>query len=131
MFAKNLKKLREEKDLSQADLAKEFNVAQQTIGKWEKGITRPRQQMLEKIADFFHVSTDYLLGRDGNQPYESDIARILLQPESEEGKNKPNRTIEMLRTYAELPPDKKSCAREYIAFLSNTCQNKQPIQQDK
>jgi len=129
MFADNIRKLRKEKELSQANLAKELKVAQQTIGKWEKGITRPRPKMLEKIADYFHVSTDYLLGREDDQIPNDDIAKMLLQPANE--KEKSNRTIEMLKAYAALPPDKKVCAREYIAFLSNTCQNKQPIQQEK
>lgn len=120
--------LRESIDINQTELAQKIEINRSVLNRIEQGTRAIRDDELKKFADFFHVSTDYLLGRDEEQPTD-DIARILLR--SEEKEKTPNRTIEMLRTYAKLPPDKKSCAREYIAFLSNTCQNKQPIQQDK
>lgn len=63
MFSERLKQLRNEKHLSQKDLAKEFNMSQQTIAKWENNQSTPNPEMIVKIADFFDTSTDYLLGR--------------------------------------------------------------------
>lgn len=63
MFATRLKKLRFEKDITQAEFAKVIGVAQQTVGSWEKGNSAPNYDMLNKIADYFNVSADYLLGR--------------------------------------------------------------------
>ena len=63
MFSARLKKLRTEKGLSQEDLAKIIGVKQQTVGGWETGRTEPDHQLTLKIADFFDVTTDYLLGR--------------------------------------------------------------------
>ena len=125
---KRIIELRESIDINQTELAQKIEINRSVLNRIEQGTRAIRDDELKKLADFFHVSTDYLLGRDEEQPTD-DIARTLLQ--SEEKEKTPNRTIEMLRTYAALPPDKKVCAREYISFLSNTCQNKQPIQQDK
>jgi Predicted transcriptional regulators len=64
MFAERLKKLRTDKGLSQEDLAKIVGVKQQTIGGWENGRTEPDHQITCKLADFFGVTTDELLGRE-------------------------------------------------------------------
>jgi len=63
MFNLILKQLRENQGLSQTDLGKILNVTQQTIGHYEKGKREPNQETLNKIADHFGVTTDYLLGR--------------------------------------------------------------------
>lgn len=59
-----LKELRKKAGLSQAQLAKEFNVAQNTISQWELGLRSLDVDTVSKLADFFGVSIDYLLGRD-------------------------------------------------------------------
>ena len=56
--------LREEKGLSQNQLSKELNISQAAISKWEAGVSKPNIDCLITLADFFGVSTDYLLGRD-------------------------------------------------------------------
>ena len=63
MFATRLKKLRFEKDITQAEFAKVIGVAQQTVGSWEKGNSATNYDMLNKISDYFNVSADYLFGR--------------------------------------------------------------------
>ena len=64
MFATRLKKLRFEKDITQAEFAKVIGVSQQTVASWEVGRTEPANEALKNIADYFNVSTDYLLGRE-------------------------------------------------------------------
>lgn len=64
MFAKRLRDLRESKNLQQKDLAKELNVLEATVSMWETGKRVPYSEMLIKIARFFDVSVDYLLGFD-------------------------------------------------------------------
>ncbi|MCR4564121.1 MAG: XRE family transcriptional regulator [Clostridiales bacterium] len=62
MFSDELKKLRNQKGLSQAQLADKLNVAASTIGMWESGKREPRDyETLELIADFFNVNMDALL----------------------------------------------------------------------
>lgn len=64
MFSKQLKYLRQSKGLNQVQLAEKLGVKKQSISNWENDNILPSIEMLEKIADFFHVSTDYLLGRN-------------------------------------------------------------------
>lgn len=58
----NLKKLREEKALSQQRLADLFNLSQQSIYKYENAISEPDIETLKKLANFFDTSIDYLVG---------------------------------------------------------------------
>lgn len=58
----NLKKLREEKHLTQLQLSIELEVAQETISKYELGVAFPQPSMLIKLANYFNCSVDYLLG---------------------------------------------------------------------
>lgn len=58
----NIKKLRQEKDLTQVQLADVFKIDQTTVSKWELNKALPDTQMLVKLSEFFDVSTDYLLG---------------------------------------------------------------------
>ncbi len=57
-----LYELRTEFGMSQQKLAKELGVTQKAIDFWEKGINEPKASYIIKIAIFFKVSTDYLLG---------------------------------------------------------------------
>lgn len=72
MFAKRLRDLRESKNLQQKDLAKELNVLEATVSMWETGKRVPYSEMLIKIARFFNVSIDYLLGFDDLNKSTSD-----------------------------------------------------------
>ena len=75
MFGQNLKKLRTSKNLSQSKLSKILGISSSTIGMYEQGRRFPDQTILTKIADFFDVSTDYLLGRNPqNTPTEFNNA---------------------------------------------------------
>lgn len=58
-----LVELRKEKGLSQVALAKELGVDCSTIAKYETGDRLPDLVMLCKLADYFNVTTDYLVGR--------------------------------------------------------------------
>ena len=62
LFKERIKELRLERKLSQADLAKELNVSQRSISSWETGFRQPDFETLERIAKFFEVTADYLLG---------------------------------------------------------------------
>lgn len=64
-FAKRLKKLRENHrpKLYQKDLANAIGVSRQAITMWETGKRVPDADLLERLADFFGCSIDYLLGR--------------------------------------------------------------------
>lgn len=58
-----LKELREEREILSKDFAKIMNVEPSTVTNWEKGNRFPKEDVLIKLADYFDVSVDYLLGR--------------------------------------------------------------------
>ena len=62
-IAERLKTLRKEKNMRQADVAKLLGIGVRTYQYYEGDEHRPDYEMLIKLADFFEVSTDYLLGR--------------------------------------------------------------------
>lgn len=68
-----IKELRKEKGMTQAELAKILNVSDRSVGFYETGERDPDTETLNKLANFFDVSVDYLLGRtDIRNPYIPD-----------------------------------------------------------
>ena len=66
----HLRGLREDSDLNQADMAKVLNVHQTTYSDYELGRLNVPVSALLILADYYHVSVDYLLGRtDVKTPY--------------------------------------------------------------
>lgn len=61
MFGERLKQLRDEKGMSQEELAAILNVTQQTVNNYENNKREPKQEMLCKIAEYFSVSIDWLV----------------------------------------------------------------------
>ena len=64
MIADRIKFLREQKQLSQAELSKRLGITRSSVNAWELGISVPSTQYIVDLANIFHVSTDYLLGVD-------------------------------------------------------------------
>lgn len=63
-FGKKLKKLRTEAGLTQAELAKKMNITKAVVSYYELQERIPSPEVLIKLANIFHVSSDYLLGID-------------------------------------------------------------------
>lgn len=63
MLGNNIKELRKSKRMTQKDLAEAMRVSQQTVGAWETERAIPGADTLSDLADYFNVTTDYLLGR--------------------------------------------------------------------
>jgi len=63
MLSTRLKKMRSSTPYTQAQLADTLGVARTTYAMYEQGKREPDHETLNKIADYFNVSTDYLLGR--------------------------------------------------------------------
>lgn len=63
-FGERLKKLRTNRHMTQDELGEIFESpkAQSTVGTWERGVRQPSMEDLVRIAQFFNVSIDYLLG---------------------------------------------------------------------
>ena len=68
MLSDVLKQLREQRNLSQAKLAEQLKIPKGTYVTYEYGTREPNIEMINKLADFYNVTTDYLLGRDTGEP---------------------------------------------------------------
>lgn len=64
IFSKRIKELREKKRLSMEQLAKELGITKSRVNMWENNGTIPRGDVLIQLAQYFNVTTDYLLGND-------------------------------------------------------------------
>ncbi len=64
MLNDRIKELRQARHMTQVELAKALGLTKQCVSNWENDNVAPSVEMLVKIADYFCVSTDYLLGRD-------------------------------------------------------------------
>lgn len=65
-YRKRLYDLRIDNDLLQEDVARILNTTKQSYGRYENGTRKLSIEDLNKLADFYNVSTDYILGRTDN-----------------------------------------------------------------
>ena len=73
MIGNRLKLLREEMCINQEQLAQRLSVSPSAIGMYERNKREPNNEILLKIAEYFNVSTDYLLGK-------SDVRKTDIEP---------------------------------------------------
>ena len=62
-----LKELRTKYKLTQRDVADRLNVSSSVVAGYEQGNRCPSTEILCRLADIYHCTTDYLLGRDNNK----------------------------------------------------------------
>lgn len=60
-FGDNLRRLIDERDITQKELARQLNIAPSTLGSYVQNVREPDFNTLKLLADYFEVSTDYLL----------------------------------------------------------------------
>ena len=98
-----LKKLRDNEQIPQKKLAKIIGVSQQTVASWDMGRTEPSNDSLVKIADYFKVSVDYLLGRN-REHQEHTLSK---------------EQISLLENYNSLGADGQNLLKNLLAFLTS------------
>lgn len=64
MLSRRIRELRTALGWSQVELARRLNITKQAVSNWENDNIQPSIEMLSRLADAFHVTTDYLLGRE-------------------------------------------------------------------
>ena len=92
MLNENMKALRKNKGLTQDELASRLNVVRQTISKWEKGLSVPDAEMLQKIADVLESDVSQLLGASIKQNENVDVIAEQLSRINEQLVAKNNRS---------------------------------------
>lgn len=115
-FKERLKRLRKERKWTQEELGKKINVTKVSVSGYENGNRSPDTETLQKIADIFMVTVDYLLGRSDDPELteteetqmESDVSKWMKAIESLPP-DEANEVREMVSSYAEyLVESKKS-----------------------
>ena len=78
IIAKILINLRELNFLTQTDITKHLHLSPSTISHYEKGLTVPPTEVVYRLADFYNVTTDYILGKSASRTNLNDTYAIKL-----------------------------------------------------
>lgn len=89
LFYQRLRELIEENDITQKKLAADLNIAASTVSSYIQGVREPDFSILLQLAEYFHVSTDYLLGyssQNCGEPLDDELLQLFhsLSPEQKE-----------------------------------------------
>lgn len=77
LLGKRLKALREKKGISQKFVATKIGVNNSTLSGYESGYREPDGETLLRLADFYEVTTDYLLGRSNNSQLSGNTETLI------------------------------------------------------
>jgi transcriptional regulator with XRE-family HTH domain len=110
-------KLLEEKGVSAYKVGKATGIAGSTFTDWKTGRSAPKQDKLQKIADYFGVTLDYLMtGEEQNSPYSDDMADLFVEISRS---NDVNRIKRLLSYYIDLNEREKDSVDSIVESLSN------------
>ena len=114
-----LKFLRKQKGINQDEAAQLLGVSLSSYQKYEreKNSVTPSLEVLVKLADFYGVTTDYLLGREPAQPEPNPFADLGLDKESEQ---------EMLAQYMSFPPETRAILMDALVQLASVVKPNEP-----
>lgn len=111
-----LKELREEIGYSQTQVANAIKTNQRNIGRWENGENEPTSSFIVKLADFFNVSADFILGR------EDDLGNVKIPDVSPVLSNDENDLLHFYRAISDV--EKRAIFDTAKAFYSNHSKGK-------
>lgn len=97
-----VKQLAEKKKISIVELEEKLGFSRNSLYSWKRN--KPSVEKLQKVADYFHVSTDYLLGRESQGCQNIDITPAITNPAitlSFKGRIIPSEEVEMIRRIIE------------------------------
>lgn len=97
-----VKQLAEKKKISIVELEEKLGFSRNSLYSWKRN--KPSVEKLQKVADYFHVSTDYLLGRESQGRQNIDITPAITNPAitlSFKGRIIPQEEVEMIRRIIE------------------------------
>lgn len=78
-FAQRLNEMLEEKGVTAYRLSKSLGIHQTTVKNWVDGTSKPRTEFVQKMADFFGVSPDYLMGWSNNRTAQEEDENLSLK----------------------------------------------------
>lgn len=103
--------IRNSKGIKDSDVAKGTGIPKSTFSEWKRGTYTPKQEKLQKIANYFGVSLEYLLtGKESS--YNAENAELLTKVHAD------TELLNALKQYFELPDDRKKLIVDNINMLS-------------
>ena len=81
-FSERLKNLRKQANFTQVEVAEKLGISQPAYASWERGVKKPTQGNLVKIAQVLNVSVDYLVGNSEEKSDELDNIELLFRMNS-------------------------------------------------
>ena len=81
-FSERLKELRKKANFTQVEVAEKLGISQPAYASWERGVKKPTQENLIKIAQVLNVSVDYLIGNSEEKSDELDSIELLFRMNS-------------------------------------------------
>ncbi|MCI1777706.1 MULTISPECIES: helix-turn-helix transcriptional regulator [Paenibacillus] len=128
-FNERLRELRSRKKISQQELSDRLGFNRATYARYETGNTQPDFDTLKKLADFFEVSTDYLLGRTDKprSSIQSDGFDEKEQAEFEAFINNPEHGI-FFKDYLDAPEERREEMRIIFKALMEKERDRKPGQ---
>ena len=102
-FGTILKKLRQDYNLTQDELAKKIDTSRSNIANYENDKNMPSVDILEKLARLFDCTTDYLLGKsDMRNPEKSDLDKLQIGLSSKDYPNISDEQIKQIEDFAKF-----------------------------
>lgn len=113
-----LKYIREKNGLTKRELCEKTGISERAYLTYEFGEREPKISVIAKLADFYGVTTDYLLGRE---PAPDPFADLNLNKESEE---------DVIDKYMSLPPNIRACLMDVLLQLADAAKQRKNEQPD-
>lgn len=114
-FAERLKELRNDKEITLDKLAELLETTKATLSRYENNLREPKHEFVQKCADFFNVSVDYMVGKSNNKVLnkkdEKDVEKLL------------NQTMEMLENQEGLMLNGEILDEEDLLLLKQAIKN--------
>lgn len=107
MLQDNLKKLREKHGLTKRELCEKTGISERAYLTYEFGEREPKISVVQKLADFYGVTTDYLLGREP-APERDDLSTVVKNSGVEELEDI------LIRRYLELPNAQRQAVLDFL-----------------
>ena len=102
-ISENIKKYRQQKCMTQSQLAEVFNVSEQAVSRWENGHTYPDIALLPAIADYFGITIDELMGMESYKD-EREIEKLFEKCQEYDRKGHVKKSIKLLQNAAKKYP---------------------------
>jgi transcriptional regulator with XRE-family HTH domain len=127
MLPERMKLLRSQRSISQKKLAEDLGVGSSTIAQYETGVNSPNIEMINKLANYFCVSSDYILGRVDNPNSSAhdlweawmNIPDMSKEYSRKEAREKIKELLEIKNPFRNMSEERKQLLKEYNKHIDS------------